>query len=112
MNMSFSLTTQAILDETKDVTRRLGWLKLKPGQIIHACKKCMGRKPGEPLVRLKVIRVKSVRREALYKITQDDVRREGFPGESTPWFIVMFCKSHKGCTPETVVTRIEFEYVK
>ncbi len=26
-------------------------------------------------------------------------------------FVEMFCKTHKGCTPETEVTRIEFEYV-
>lgn len=25
-------------------------------------------------------------------------------------FVAMFCATHKGCTPETVVTRIEFDY--
>jgi len=30
-NMSFSLTTQQCREMTKDVTRRLGWAILKPG---------------------------------------------------------------------------------
>jgi len=33
-NMSFSMTTQAVLDETKTVTRRLGWDFLKPGDLL------------------------------------------------------------------------------
>ena len=30
MNMSFMLTTKQMYDGTKDITRRLGWEKLKP----------------------------------------------------------------------------------
>jgi len=26
-------------------------------------------------------------------------------------FVAMFCASHKDCTPTSVITRIEFEYV-
>jgi hypothetical protein len=25
-------------------------------------------------------------------------------------FVAMFCATHKGCTPETIVTRIEFAF--
>ncbi len=36
---------------------------------------------------------------------------EGFPEMPPGRFIDMFCKSHKGCTPDSVVTRIEFSYL-
>jgi hypothetical protein len=45
--MSFALTEQQILDGTKDVTRRLGWLFLKRGDLIRPVRKCMGLKRGE-----------------------------------------------------------------
>ena len=31
-NMSFALTTPQIMEGTKTVTRRVGWLRLKPGE--------------------------------------------------------------------------------
>jgi len=46
----------------------------------------------------------------------DECFREGFGDHPTLYFPIrfvdFFCGSHKGCTPETVVTRIEFEYVE
>ena len=36
--------------------------------------------------------------------------REGFPQLTPEQFVAMFCASHKGCTPDTTVTRIEFRY--
>lgn len=110
-NISFQLTTRQFRDRTKTVTRRLGWLRLKAGELLMGCEKCMGRKPGEPLVRLGTIRVLDVRRERLDAITAEDVAREGFPEMTPAEFVLFFCKSHKGCTPETEVTRIEFEYL-
>lgn len=50
--MSVSLTEQAVLERRKTVTRRLGWRFLKPGDRLTLCRKVMGRKPGEPLVRI------------------------------------------------------------
>jgi hypothetical protein len=61
-----------------------------------------------------------VRREPLDMMTTDldygmeEVRREGFadhPAYRWPseW-VRMFCASHKGCMPHSVVTRIEFAY--
>ena len=46
--ISFSLTTPQFRDGTKDVTRRLGWTFLKPGDRLCAVVKAMGLKKGEP----------------------------------------------------------------
>lgn len=116
-NISFLLTTQQVESETKDVTRRLGWGQLKAGQLLTAVEKGMGLKAGETVRKLKTIRVKSVRREPLNAMTINEAygrrecQREGFPDTSPDKFVAMFCKHHRGCTPETIVTRIEFEYV-
>lgn len=110
-NMSFALTTAQVLEQSKDVTRRMGWLKLKVGDVFQPVKKCMGLKPGEKIEKLgPPVRVVSVRREALHWITPDDCRREGFPDMTGDDFVEMFCTTHKGCTPATEITRIEFAY--
>lgn len=116
-NISFSLTTPQFRARSKSVTRRLGWLTVKPGDRLMGCEKCRGLKPGEPLVRLGEIEVLNVRREPLRRMAEDvdygeaECIREGFP-DLEPWeFVVMFIDSHKGCAPETTVTRIEFRYV-
>lgn len=120
-NISFALTTSQIMEGTKDVTRRLGWLFAKEGDLLRPVKKCMGLRPGEKLDVLRdPIRVISVRREPLRSMTDDldygfaECVREGF-GEHPDYrwpssFVGMFCATHKGCTPETVITRIEFSY--
>lgn len=109
-NMSFMLTTQQVIDEQKDVTRRLGWWFLYPGDSVCAVEKGMGLKKGEKIVRLKTIIVVQSSPEPLNTITQEEVVREGFPDKSPEWFIDMFCKSHKKCAPETIINRIEFKY--
>lgn len=112
-NISFMLTPSQLLDGSKDVTRRLGWKNLKPGQRIQACKKCMGLKKGEAIEKLAVIEIVSVNREPLSRMIsdpvygQDESRREGFPGMSGLEFVEMFCK-HMKVTPDDIVTRIEF----
>lgn len=116
-NMSFWLTEQQVIARTKTVTRRLGWLNLKPGDELRPVKKCMGLKPGEKVEPLSdPVRVVSVRREPLRWMTDsvfgdDECKREGFPDMTPSEFVAMFCATHKGCTPETEVTRIEFEYI-
>lgn len=120
-NMSFALTTHQVVDGLKDVTRRLGWLNLRPGDLIRPVKKCMGLKKGEkPVVLRGPVRVVSVRREPLRRMLDDidygfaECAREGFGDHSQyRWpseFVAMFCATHRGCTPETMVTRIEFSY--
>lgn len=115
-NISFSLTEEQFLNESKDVTRRLGWAFLKPGDYLMGCRKCMGLKPGESIVRLGEIEVVSVRLEPLLRMTADasyghaEAIREGFPHMTGGQFVEMFC-SHMKATPDTIVTRIEFRHV-
>jgi hypothetical protein len=116
-NMSFALTTQQVRDQSKNVTRRLGWLHLKAGDEFQPVMKCMGLRPGEKIERIggSVLTV-STCREPLSCMTDDqdygreECRREGFPHLSPAEFVQMFCASHKGCTPDSLVTRIEFYY--
>lgn len=115
-NISFSLTTQQIRDRTKTVTRRKGWRFLKTGDLLNACVKCMGLKPGEKIERLALIRVTSVSQESLKVLRENrtygrkEAKREGFPKMRGHEFALMFCR-HFGGDLEQVVTRIEFEYV-
>lgn len=120
-NISFMLTQQPIRERTKTVTRRLGWKQLKGGELLQGVEKGMGLKAGEKVVPLATIRVVSARPEALSAMTADveyglaECAKEGFGDHpALRWpsaFVEFFCNSHKGCTPETIVTRIEFEYV-
>jgi hypothetical protein len=118
--MSFALTTAQILAGTKTVTRRTGWLKLKPGDLIRPVKKCMGLRLGEKIEPLRgPLRVVSVRREPLDAMVADvdygfaEVEAEGFAEHPVfRWpseFINFFCSTH-GCKPDSIVTRIHFEY--
>lgn len=108
-NISFSMTEPQFTDGSKDVTRRMGWKNLKPGDLLMACRKCMGLKRGEKIHRLGLIRVVSARREPLNVITPIEVVRDGFPDMSVEEFIKFFCAGHRGCTPESTITRIEFQ---
>lgn len=108
--MSVSLTEDAVVERRKTVTRRLGWRFLKPGDRLTLCRKVMGRKAGEPLVRLAEVEVVSVRREPLASITADDVEREGFPGLS-PLGFAQFFTDHMGGDMRQPVTRIEWRYL-
>jgi len=109
--MSVSLTEAAVRDRTKTVTRRLGWLFLKPGDRITLCRKVMGRRKGEPLVRIVNVEIVDVRRERLAAITQAEVALEGFPSWTVEDFVIMFMRAMK-CDHETEVTRIEWRYME
>lgn len=120
-NISFALTARQILDRSKTVTRRDGWRFLKAGDVLCAVEKSQGLKKGEKVKRLGMIRVVNVRQEPLRRMTDDldygfaETRREGFPPPHTNGypsvFVDFFCASHKGCTPDSIITRIEFEYL-
>jgi hypothetical protein len=121
-NMSFMLTTRQVRARSKDVTRRNGWRTLQPGQLLCAVEKCMGLKAGEKINRLTTIPVLEVRFEQLRRMTDDpaygrrECAREGFGDDATLHeplaFVDFFCRSHRGCMPDTEITRIEFEYVE
>jgi hypothetical protein len=122
--MSFSMTQAQILAKTKFVTRRLGWVYVRPGMQVMPVVKSMGLRKGEKATMLltEPLTIVSVRRESLREMTDDpeygmaEVALEGFAGHSkygTPeGFVTMFCEAHKGknVTPETRVTRLALEY--
>ena len=116
-NISFSLTTPQFKARTKTVTRRLGWEFLKAGDVLMGCEKCMGLGKGGKIIKLGRIRVTRVYFETLGRMVEDaeygdfEAVREGFPRMTGAEFVQMFCK-HMKCTPETTVTRIEFEYLE
>lgn len=120
----------------KTVTRRDGWEDLQPGTLLCLVEKGMGLKRGEKVNRLALVHVTSVRRERLDAITPEDVKLEGFahfsdlgpihlkldyPRQTAEAsarvtvrpidFITFFCATHKGTTPASIITRIEWEYV-
>ena len=109
-HMSFALTEAQIRNQTKTVTRRKGWLFLKPGDIVIAVNKSQGLKKGEHPVKLATLRVVSARRERLCDISSDDCRREGFPYFTPPEFTLFYMR-HNGGFHDDEVTRIEFEYI-
>lgn len=117
-NISFFLTTAQIRNRTKTVTRRMGWANLAPGTTLRAVVKGQGLRKGERAETIALIRVVGVRRERLQLLLdapdygRREVDLEGFPEMSVPQFIEMFCASHKACTVQTPITRIEFEYLE
>jgi hypothetical protein len=108
--MSVALTEQAVRDRRKVVTRRLGWQFLRAGDRLTLCRKVQGRRRGEPLVRLAEVEVVDVRRVLLGAIDPTEVAREGFRNLTPMQFVEFFC-THMGCTPDDVVTRIEWRYL-
>lgn len=114
--MAVSLTERQVRDRTKTVTRRLGWLFLEPGDRLTLVRKSMGRKRRdgtvEPLVKIVDVEVVSTVRVALASILPSDCAAEGFPEMTVDQFVAFFCRTHKGCTPTTEVTRIEWTYLE
>ena len=109
-NMSFAMTTRQFIDRQKTVTRRFGWWFLNPGDVVCGVEKAMGLQKGEKIKRLGLIEVISTRSEPLNAITQDDVRREGFPDWTPEQFIQMLVDHYKA-DPAKVCNRIEFKYL-
>jgi hypothetical protein len=117
MNISFFLTTRQFRDRSKRVTRRNGWKNAKPGQVLTAVVKGQGLKKGEHPEVLGKIKILSVRREKLRAMITNpspyghvECMLEGFPDMVPEQFVDMYCE-HNGCTPDTEITRIEFEYL-
>lgn len=111
------MTTPQFVAGTKDVTRRMGWLDAKAGDVLLAVEKAMGLGKGGKVKKLGLIRLVDVRREGLWRMIlepeygYEEVRREGFPEMAPNGFVSFFCKGHKGCTPSSEVTRIVFEKI-
>lgn len=109
--MSVILTEDAVVARTKTVTRRTGWTFARPGDRLQLCRKVMGRRPGEPLVRLALVEVVDVCRERLDAVTAADIELEGLAPLTPGEFVTFFCGTHKHVTPESAVTRIEWRYL-
>lgn len=116
-NMSFALTTCQIRARTKDVTRRLGWRKLRPGTVVQAVVKSQGLRKGEHPEVLDRIRILRNDPEPLNEIVHrpcrgvtSEVEREGFLLLTPQEFVAMF-RQHMRCKADAVIRRIEFEYV-
>ncbi|MEV0292596.1 hypothetical protein [Nocardia sp. NPDC050710] len=107
-----SLTEDPVRARTKTVARRMRWLMLRSGDRLTLCRKVMGRRRGEPLMRIADVEVVSVRREPLDAIGPEDVLAEGFPDLTAAEFVEFFCATHNGCRPETEVTRIQWRYLE
>jgi hypothetical protein len=108
--MSVALTEDAVVNRSKTVTRRLGWKMLKPGDRLTLCRKVMGRRKGEPLVRLAEVEVVAASAEPLSWITDAEVRREGFEDFTRAEFVAFFCE-HMKVAPDDEVQRIEWRYL-
>lgn len=109
-NMSFSMTIEQFRSRTKDVTRRLGWWSLQPGDIVCGVEKRMGLKRGEKIKRLGLIEIVSTHIEPLNAITVGDVAREGFPDWTTEQFVQMLV-DHYRIAADASCNRIEFKYL-
>ncbi|HET7690018.1 MAG TPA: hypothetical protein VFK41_06555 [Nocardioidaceae bacterium] len=119
--MSVAFTEQAVIERRKTVTRRKGWWEdrngrrlIKPGDHLTLCRKVMGRKPGEQLVRLAEVQVVDVRREPLYLCVADWNREgpaEGFPDLTAQEFMRQFFVDAQGMATDDDVTRIEWRYL-
>jgi len=108
--MSFSMTTDQILNGTKTVTRRYGWWFLKPGDLVRPVRKAMGLKKGEKVEPLRgPLRIVSMRGEPLWHMTDAECVLEGFSSMTGHEFVGMLCR-HYGRDPISEVNRIEFEY--
>lgn len=108
--MSVTHTKPAVYDRIKTQTRRAGWTFLHPGDRLTLCEKVMGRRKGDPLVRICDVEVTGVRREPLGKITPEDVAAEGFPDWTPAQFIAFFC-TEMGGGPDQDVTVVTWRYL-
>jgi hypothetical protein len=128
--MSVAMTTDAVIERRKTVTRRKGWWVDKNGRRLLAagdtltlCRKVQGRKPGEPIERLAEVEVVSIRREPLcsvagpYAFDQNgqylwpEVIAEGFPDMGPDEFMQRFFIDAQGMSLYSEVTRIEWRYL-
>ena len=127
--MSVAMTTDAVIERRKTVTRRKGWWTDKNGRrLLHVgdtltlCRKVQGRKPGEPIERIAEVEVISIRREPLLAVAGPyafekealvwpEVIAEGFPGMGPTEFMKRFFLDAQGIGFMDDVTRIEWRYL-
>lgn len=112
-NMSFAMSVNQVGNQTKTVTRRFGWLFLKPGDLVQPVEKAMGLKKGQQARKIGgLIRIVSIQTEPLCMITKSDCIAEGFPDFTPDDFVAMIQKANPRASISTPVNRIEFEYME
>lgn len=109
--MSVAHTLDAVVDRSKTVTRRDGWLFIRSGDRLQLVDKAMGHSKGSHPTLIAEVLVVDVRRERLDAITTDDVSAEGFPDWSTAQFVEFYCDTFSAA-PDGLVTRIEWAYLE
>lgn len=119
--MSVAMTTDAVIERRKTVTRRKGWWTdkngrrtIKPGDTLTLCRKVQGRKHGEPLERLAEVEVVDVQRVRLWESVRNnalEMEREGFPGLPPMTFVQRYFVDAQGISWTDEVTRIEWRYL-
>lgn len=134
-HISFAMTKPQVREKRKTVTRRTGWdpERLPPGTLLQGIEQGQGLKAGEHVRYLAVVRVVDACLEPLRRMTDDpeygrvECIKEGFPEMTPEEFVAFFCAGHRikevgewpehrvttrRCTPDDIVTRIEFEYAQ
>ena len=123
--MSVAFTEDAVRERRKTVTRRKGWWLdkngrriLTPGDQLTLCRKVMGRKPGEPLIRICDVEVVTVCRQPLCAVAHPgELTKEGFPewdDPTDPRSHLQFIERYftpQNLAPDDEVTRIEWRYL-
>ncbi len=106
--MSVSLTERQVRERRKTVTRRPGWKDLRANGHLMLCRKVMGLRAGERIVRITPFEVISVWREPMSAVDAEDVAAEVFPDWMPAEFVEFFCRTYAGCNRDTEVTRVEW----
>lgn len=116
MNMAFSKTIVPMREFRKTVTRRYGWHKAKPAQIVMAIEKGQGIAKGERVVPICEIQLLTPRWERADLMVTDleygerECVLEGFPELSPKEFVEMLCDFNKK-RPDELVHRLEFRHL-
>lgn len=124
--MSVAFTEAAVRAQTKTVTRRKGWWTdkngrylLRPRDHLTLCRKVMGRKPGEPLIRIAEVEVVEVERAPLRMVGfAGELTAEGFPEYESDRILggmEIFWRRFfqpQGIGLDDDVTRIEWRYLE
>ncbi len=109
--MSFAMTTQAVRERRKFLTRRQGWATLKPGERFTGVEKAQGLSKGERQVVIAPV-LECISNDAVRigDMTDAECALEGFPDLTGAQFVEMYCKAN-GVTPDDTCQRIAFRYV-
>ena len=109
--ISFAMTQDQVLAQAKDVTRRMGWHKLKVGAFLLGVDRTMGFKRGQKAKGLAIVEV-PVRPVASVstRSPRGMWRAKASPASRPSGLSIFFAKAMK-CQPSDEVTRIEFRYV-